>query len=76
MEIIEEDSERYKVHYVGYSHTVDEWKDKEEVVVLEKDVDKDTRGDQVSCTTQRFSLYCELATRIKTSLNRENHLQL
>ena len=66
VKVVEEDSERYKVHYVGYSHSFDEWKD-EEVVSLEEDA---LVGGQDSCsTTQRFSLYRELATRIKTSLN-------
>ena len=32
VEIVEEDSLRYKVHYVGYSRSFDEWKSKEEII--------------------------------------------
>ena len=34
VEGVNEDSVRYRVHYVGYSHTFDEWKQKKEVVDL------------------------------------------
>ena len=76
VEIIEEDAHRYKVHYVGYSNTYDEWKPKEELVPLEleqtegeSDEESFGEGNSAIIVTQRFTLYQELATRIKTSLN-------
>lgn len=64
--IVEEDdsTRRYKVHYVGYSSCYDEWKDCEELVNIE-----DTPRDASQCILEPFSLYKELAHRIKASLN-------
>ena len=60
IEIVDEDSSKYKVHYIGYTSMHDEWKDKEDVV----DLDKDS-----STETGVFSLNYELASKIKVSLN-------
>lgn len=68
VEVIEEDLTRYKVHYLGYSSSYDEWKEKEAVV----DIEDPNNEDPTSCDgghLERFSLYHELATRIKTALN-------
>lgn len=76
IEIIEEDpdSARYKVHYIGYSSAYDEWKEKDAVVDTnpeDPDPEDPNPEDPVFCdqTIKRFSLYHELATRIKTALN-------
>ena len=64
--VVDEDSTRYKVHYVGYSSVHDEWKTKSDVVDLD-----DGNGDVSNCgqSEYRFSLPHELATRIKVALN-------
>ena len=68
IEVVDEDSTRYEVHYVGYSSKHDEWQMKSDVVHLEHgDSDEDAPNPQIS--QHRFSLYHELATRIKTALN-------
>jgi hypothetical protein len=41
VEIVEEDSLRYKVHYVEYNQSFDEWKPKEYIVALGEDTDED-----------------------------------
>ena len=74
VEIVEEDSLRYKVHYVGYSRSFDEWKSKEEIVALGEDADEDTGGVELVPNSERFMLYNELAIRIKTSLNSHRKL--
>ena len=64
IEVIDEDSTRFKVHYVGYSNCYDEWKDKEEIVDI-SDGDSEVAGGEL----QRFSLYLELGSKIKAALN-------
>ncbi len=57
---------RYKVHYVGYSRSYDEWKDREELVDFdEADVDQIVSDDVL---IKPFSLHSELALKIRTSL--------
>ena len=58
IEVVDEDLTRCKVHYVGYNHSYDEWKDKEII-----DISPEVTGGEI----QRFSLYHELASRIKTA---------
>jgi hypothetical protein len=66
IEVVDEDSGRYKVHYVGYSSAHDEWKTKSDIV----DLDHDDRDDSCCQVHQhRFSLHHELATRVKMALN-------
>lgn len=64
--VIDEDSERYKVHYVGYASKYDEWKGKDEII----DLDNYDNDDQEleNTYTVRFSLYRDLAIRIKAAL--------
>ena len=80
IEIIEEDQEaaRYKVHYVGYSCAYDEWKEKDAIVDIgDQNPDpEDPNPGPNACPMyydhgliKRFSLYYELATRIKIALN-------
>lgn len=59
--IVQEDGNRYKVHYIGYSSCYDEWKDDEELVALDHDEDSEE--------VEPFSLYTELSHRIKASLS-------
>ena len=69
VEIIDEDSTtgKFKVHYVGYSATYDEWKEKDGVIsVCDEAGDDDTGG---AVMVEIFSMYSELATRIKQALN-------
>lgn len=67
IEVVDEDSTRYKVHYVGFSSKHDEWQMKSDVVDLEHGDSEEAPNHQIS--QHRFSLYHELATRIKTALN-------
>lgn len=60
IEILEEDTTKYKVHYIGYSSKHDEWKDKEDVVNLD---------DDPVTEAEALSLNYELASKIKSSLN-------
>ena len=70
VEVIEEDSSKCRVHYVGYSSAYDEWKEKEEIVSIDDDKDPDDPEPSANdCIIRRFSLYHELGTRIKSALN-------
>ena len=59
--VVEDDGSRYKVHYVGYGDSYDEWKDYGDVEELEN-------CDVIDGVPTPFSLYGELANRIKASL--------
>ena len=74
VKIVDEDSMRYRVHYVGYSHAFDEWKQKEDVVNLEEDAGDDVEPHTEHPSRERFTLYRELATRIKASLSSNRKL--
>ena len=37
IEILEEESNKFKIHYIGYSSKYDEWKDKDDVIDLHDD---------------------------------------
>ncbi len=63
--IVQEDGNRYKVHYVGYSSCYDEWKENEELVKLDAAGESYAEGDS---RVEPFSLYNELSHRIKASL--------
>ena len=65
IEVVDEDSTRYKVHYVGYSSSYDEWKEKGDIV----SITEDSEEPEPTTVIERFSLYGELATKIKLSLN-------
>lgn len=68
IEVVDEDSTRYKVHYVGYGTSYDEWKEKGDIVCT--CVPEDTEdSEDPEPMIQRFSLYGELATKIKLALN-------
>ena len=58
--VLENNGSRCKVHYIGYSDSHDEWKDYDDLESL-------NLSDDYSVAP--FSLYRELASRIKTSLN-------
>ena len=66
IEILEESSTEYKVHYVDYDSSHDEWKDKDEIVDFPHGSEEET---VTGCQVERFSLYQELAVKIKASLN-------
>ena len=66
--VVQEDSLRYKVHYVGYSSKYDERKEKSEVVDLDN-CDHDDQEPLSTTNILHFSLYHELAIRIKSALN-------
>ena len=79
IEVIEEDPDlaRYKVHYIGNSsvHVYDEWKEKDTIIIedIRDPNPDDPNPENPMCCDQgqieHFSLYYELATRIKTTLN-------
>jgi len=58
---VDDDGSRYKVHYIGYSGSFDEWKDYRDVEVIDS-----ASVDEVDAT--ELSLYRDLAQRIKASL--------
>lgn len=55
IEIVEEENNRYKVHYVGYANTYDEWKTCEELVTL-SDSSKSSTSDTSNSIIEQFSL--------------------
>ena len=66
VEVIEDDGDRVKIHYVGYEDRFDEWREKEEV---EDWKDAEHGGQQLETELyQPFSLHQELAYHIKSSL--------
>jgi len=68
VKVIEEQGSRVKVHYVGYSHRFDEWKDKEEIEV----VNPVQEAGEIAETSDRytpFSVFDELRLRIKGGLS-------
>ena len=64
--VVEENGDKVKVHYIGYSKKYDEWKNKDELVSLEKDNSDITPQPS---TWQPYSLYRELANKIKANLH-------
>ena len=76
--VIEEDGDLVKVHFIGYSSREDEWKTREELVLLQGGATPDsddardssaTETSQPCCDVwQPFSLYRELGNKIKCSL--------
>jgi hypothetical protein len=72
VEIVEEDSLRYREG--AYNQSFDEWKPKEEIIALGEDADEDIDGVGLTTSSERFTLYNELAVRIKTSLNSHRKL--
>jgi hypothetical protein len=58
--VLEQDSDKVKVHYVGYSSTYDEWKYEDEVVEEE--------GEEQSVAYQPYSLYSNLRVKVKQAL--------
>lgn len=68
VEVLEEDSTKCRVHYVGYDSCYDEWKDKDEIVDCYEPCDEDSKT-ATSDKIFRFSLYDELSVKIKSSLN-------
>ena len=63
VEIVDEDDSQYKVHYIGYSNSYGEWKTCEELVRLDS-----TKSSAPDSIIEQFSLYKELAHRIKATL--------
>ena len=77
IEVVEEDTDsaRYKVHYIGYSSAYDEWRERDAIVDIEDPHPQDPNPEDpnpenlVFYDIGRFSLYRELATRVKSALN-------
>ena len=64
VEVVEEEGERVKIHYVGYDDRFDEWRQKEEI----KNV-SEHGGQQLEIEPyERFDLHQELAYQIKLGL--------
>lgn len=69
--VIEEKGEKVKVHYVGYSKKYDEWKRREDLVVLDDGNDDESSHSEDENDDSRYaplSMYIVLADRIKLSL--------
>ena len=64
--VTERDSEKVRIHYVGYSSSYDEWREMEELETLEPEAD-DEETDIVT-PYQPYSLYNTLRLKIKQSL--------
>ena len=69
IEVVEEDlsTSRVKVHYIGYSKSHDEWKEKDDIISFGDDIDSNPQDLVISA--ERFSLHRDLATKIKAALN-------
>ena len=68
MKVIEEKDSRVKVHYIGYSHSFDEWKERAEIEILEEEQE----SGAVATTCDRytpFSSFDELHLKIKNGLS-------
>ena len=72
IKIVEEKGDRVKVHYVGYSKKEDEWKRRDELVLLDNGAtDGATEAETINGSLslwQPFSLYQELGSKIKANL--------
>ena len=67
--IVDDDGSRYKVHYVGYSSSYDEWKEYGDVEELDNAIEMNSEDNCISRVEPLpYSLYNELAHRIKASL--------
>ena len=73
--VVEEDGDRFKVHYIGYSKNENEWKTRDELVLLQdgdgpqdEAITSEDIADTLCTVCQPFSLYRDLGNRIKSSL--------
>uniref|UniRef100_A0A1X7SIF6 Tudor-knot domain-containing protein n=1 Tax=Amphimedon queenslandica TaxID=400682 RepID=A0A1X7SIF6_AMPQE len=69
--VVEEKGTKVKVHYIGYGKKFDEWKERSELVLLDpgaSDATTSLTDETSSAVYQPFSLYRELANKIKSSL--------
>jgi len=64
---------KLKVHYVGYGSQYDEWRDKADIVPLDRSKKSDADAERDCNPVPRpFSLYSELRNKIK--MEEKNHL--
>lgn len=66
IEVIDEDGDRVKIHYIGYGDGWDEWRSREDVVDMAK-AKQDTRTRQLETYTP-YNPHQELAHAIKAAL--------
>lgn len=69
IEVVDEDATRVKVHYLGYSHSHDEWKPKQDIINLDGDDDLVGADEEPGGLVERFSLHQDLSSKIKAALN-------
>ena len=74
VQVIEEDKDKglVKVRYLGYDSSHDEWRKRDDIVQLDESDDcseEEYSAEIESSIVHPFSLYDELATKIKTLLN-------
>ena len=76
VKIVEEQGSRVKVHYIGYSCSYDEWRNREEIELLDSEVAEEPESTQgmeseAIATTRYnpFSLFNELLFKIKSGLS-------
>ena len=71
IEVVDEDSSTsaVKVHYIGYSSRHDEWKPKQDIIILGDDPDPNPDTQEPGTLAEPFSLNQELASKIKAALN-------
>ena len=67
--VVEERGDKVKVHYVGYGRKYDEWKKRDELVVLDHESVESSEDSDDEEAYVPLSLYIILANRIKLSLS-------
>ena len=68
MDVTERDSDRVKIHYVGYSEDYDEWRKEEELESLEGQSEGQSDDDSAGSPYQPFSIHSILRVKIKQAL--------
>ena len=67
--VIEKQDGRVKIHYVGYEDHFDEWRNEEEVEILDQDA-KETESNVEPCEVlEPYSFYRDLGIKIKRALS-------
>ena len=67
--VVEERGDEVKVHYVGYGRKYDEWKKRDELVVLDDESAESREDSDDEKAYVPLSVYKSLADRIKLSLS-------
>lgn len=66
--IIDEEEDQVKIHYIGFSRKYDEWRPKSEVTSLNQEPESGPVYQPIDIAGPEYSHYAELKARIKASL--------